>query len=133
MEVGVGGSRFGINSGDLYIELKPRNQRPPIGEVIQQLRREVAAVTGVNVFLNPAQNPNIGARPSKSLYQSTLQAGNLEELFRFAPLVEAAIRRLPGLQEISSDLQIRSSQAILDIDQQKAATLGLTSEQIRTT
>ena len=133
LEVGLGGSRFGINSGDLYIELKPRDERPPIGEVIQQLRREVGAVTGINVFLNPVQNLNIGARPSKSLYQYTLQAGNLEELFRFAPLVDAAIRKLPGLQDISSDLQIRSPQAILNIDQQKAATLGLTSEQIRTT
>jgi hydrophobic/amphiphilic exporter-1 (mainly G- bacteria), HAE1 family len=133
MEVGIGGSRFGINAGDLYVELKPRNQRPPIGEVVQQLRREVAAVTGINVFLNPVQNLNIGARPSKSLYQYTLQAGNLEELFRFAPLVDAAIRKLPGLQDISSDLQIRSPQAILRIDQEKAATLGLTAEQIRTT
>jgi HAE1 family hydrophobic/amphiphilic exporter-1 len=133
MEVGVGGSRFGINSGDLYIELKPRNQRPPITEVIQQLRREVSAVTGINVFLNPVQNLNIGARPSKSLYQYTLQAGNLDELFRFAPLVDAAIRRLPGLQDISSDLQIRSPQTVLNVDQQKASTLGLTAEQIRTT
>jgi HAE1 family hydrophobic/amphiphilic exporter-1 len=133
MEVGIGGSRFGINAGDLYIELKPRNQRPPIAEVIQELRRQVAAVTGINVFLNPVQNLNIGARPSKSLYQYTLQAGNLDELFRFAPLVDAAIRKLPGLQDISSDLQIRSPQAILNIDQQKASSIGLTSEQIRTT
>jgi HAE1 family hydrophobic/amphiphilic exporter-1 len=133
MEVGVGGSRFGINSGDLYVELKPLDQRPPIGEVIGQLRREVAGVTGVNVFLNPVQNLNIGARPSKSLYQYTLQAGNLDELYRFAPLVDAAIRKLPGLQDISSDLQIKSPQAVLNIDKQKAATLGLTAEQIRTT
>jgi len=133
MEVGIGGSRFGINSGDLYIELKPRGQRPPIGEVIQQLRREVSAVTGINVFLNPVQNLNIGARPSKSLYQYTLQAGDLQELFRFAPLVDAAIRKLPGLQDISSDLQIRSPQAVLNIDQEKAATLGLTADQIRNT
>jgi HAE1 family hydrophobic/amphiphilic exporter-1 len=133
MEVGIGGSRFGINSGDLYVELKPRNQRPPIGEVIQQLRREVAGVTGINVFLNPVQNLNIGARPSKSLYQYTLQAGDLAELFRFAPLVDQAIRKLPGLQDISSDLQIRSPQAILKVDQEKAATLGLTADQIRTT
>jgi HAE1 family hydrophobic/amphiphilic exporter-1 len=83
--------------------------------------------------LNPVQNLNIGARPSKSLYQYTLQAGNLEELFRFAPVVDAAVRKLPGLQDISSDLQIKSPQAILNIDQQKAASLGLTAEQIRTT
>jgi HAE1 family hydrophobic/amphiphilic exporter-1 len=133
MEVGIGGSRFGINSGDLYAELKPRGQRPPTTDVIQQLRREVGAITGINVFLNPVQNLNIGARPSKSLYQYTLQAGDLDELFRFAPLVDAAIRRLPGLQDISSDLEIKSPQAVLNIDQQKAATLGLTAEQIRAT
>jgi HAE1 family hydrophobic/amphiphilic exporter-1 len=133
MEVGVGGSRMGINSGDLYIQLKPRDQRPPIGEVIQQLRRQVGAVSGINVFLNPVQNLNIGARPSKSLYQYTLQAGNLDDLYRFAPLVDTEIRKLPGLQDVSSDLQIKSPQTILNIDRQKAATLGLTAEQIRTT
>jgi len=133
LEVSLGGSRFGINSGDLYIQLKPRGERPPIGEVIQELRRRVGTIAGLNVFLNPAQNLQIGARPSKSLYQYTLQAGNLEELYRFAPLVDMEIRKLAVLQDISSDLQIRSPQAILNVDRRKAAALGLTSEQIRTT
>src|SRR5260370_2521165 len=108
MEVGVGGNRMGINSGDLYIQLKPRDQRPPVIEVIQQLRREVAAVAGVNVFLNAVQNLNIGARPSKSLYQYTLQAGNLDDLFPSAPLVHAEIRKLSGCQGISSALSCTS-------------------------
>jgi HAE1 family hydrophobic/amphiphilic exporter-1 len=133
LEVSLGGSRFGINSGDLYIQLKTRGERPPIGEVIQELRRQAGTIAGLNVFLNPAQNLQIGARPSKSLYQYTLQAGNLEELYRFAPLVDTEIRKLAVLQDISLDLQIKSPQAILNIDRRKAAALGLTSEQIRTT
>src|SRR5260370_14699337 len=133
LEVSLGGSRFGINSGDLYIHLKPRGERPHIGEVIQELRRQAGTIAGLNVFLNPAQNLQICARPSKSLYQYTLQAGNLEELYRFAPLVDTEIRKLAVLQDISSDLQIRSPQAILNVDRRKAAALGLTSEQIRTT
>jgi hydrophobic/amphiphilic exporter-1 (mainly G- bacteria), HAE1 family len=133
LEVSLGGSRFGINSGDLYIQIKPRGERPPIGEVIQQLRREAGTIAGLNVFLNPAQNLQIGARPSKSLYQYTLQAGNLEELYRFAPLVDTEIRKLAVLQDISADLQIKSPQAILNVDRRKAAALGLTAEQIRTT
>src|SRR5215467_5633691 len=133
LEVSLGGSRFGINSSDLYIQLKPRGQRPPIGEVIQELRRQAATIPGLNVFFNPAQNLQIGARPSKSLYQYTLQAGNLDELFRFAPLVDAEIRKLPSLQDISSDLQIKSPQVVLNVDREKAAALGLTSEQIRGT
>jgi len=133
LEVSLGGSRFGINSGDLYIQLKPRGERPPIGEVIQELRRQAGTIAGLNVFLNPAQNLQIGARPSKSLYQYTLQAGNLEELYRFAPLVDTEIRKLAVLQDISADLQIKSPQAILNVDRRKAAALGLTAEQIRTT
>jgi len=133
LEVSLGGSRFGINSGDLYVQLKPRDQRPPIAEVIQELRRQVSAIPGLNVFLNPAQNLQIGARASKSIYQYTLQAGNLDELYRFAPLVDAEMRRLPGLQDVTSDLQIKSPQTILNIDREKAAALGLSAEQIRTT
>jgi HAE1 family hydrophobic/amphiphilic exporter-1 len=132
-EVSIGGSRPGINSGDLYVELKPRGERPPIGEVIQELRRQAGAIPGLSVFLNPAQNLSIGARPSKSLYQYTLQAGNLDDLFRFAPLVDQEIRKLSVLQDISSDLQIRSPQTILKVDRQKAAALGLTADQIRNT
>jgi HAE1 family hydrophobic/amphiphilic exporter-1 len=133
LEVSLGGSRFGINSGDLYVQLKPRDQRPPIAEVIQELRRQVSAIPGLNVFLNPAQNLQIGARASKSIYQYTLQAGNLDELYRFAPLVDAEMRRLPGLQDVTSDLQIKSPQTILNIDRERAAALGLSAEQIRTT
>src|ERR1700731_3737031 len=48
LEVSLGGNRFGINSGDLYIQLKPRDQRPPIGEVIQELRRQTGAIVGLN-------------------------------------------------------------------------------------
>src|SRR5450759_5225139 len=80
---------------------------------VQELRRQAGAITGLNVFLNPAQNLQSGARPSKSLYQYTLQAGNLDELFRFAPLVDTEIRKLPALQDISSDLQIQSPQTCL--------------------
>src|SRR6516162_6789305 len=132
-EVGQVGARMGVNGGAFYIQLKPRDQRPPVGEIIQQLRRQVSAVTGINVFFQPVQNLNIGVKSSRSLYQYTLQSGNLDELYRFAPLVAAQMRRLPALQDVGSDLQIKNPQAIVNIDRQKAAALGLTAEQIRTT
>ncbi len=132
-EVGLVGTRMGVNGGAFYIQLKPRDQRPPVTEVIQELRRQVATVAGINVFFQPVQNLNIGIRSSRSLYQYTLQSSNLDELYRFAPLVEAQMRRLPILQDVGSDLQIRSPQAVVNIDRQKAAALGLTAEQIRTT
>ncbi|HMA71002.1 MAG TPA: efflux RND transporter permease subunit [Xanthobacteraceae bacterium] len=132
-EVGLVGARMGVNGGAFYIQLKPRNQRPPVSQVIQELRRQVRTVTGINVFFQPVQNLNIGVRSTRSLYQYTLQSGNLDELYRFAPLVEAQMRRLPALQDVGSDLQIKSPQAIVNVDRQKAAALGLSAEQIRTT
>jgi HAE1 family hydrophobic/amphiphilic exporter-1 len=132
-EVGQVGARMGVNGGAFYIQLKPRGERPPVGEIIQQLRRQVSAVTGINVFFQPVQNLNIGVKSSRSLYQYTLQSGNLDELYRFAPLVAAQMRRLPALQDVGSDLQIKNPQAIVNVDRQKAAALGLTAEQIRTT
>jgi len=132
-EIGPGGSRFGVNSVHLYVALKPRNERPHVTEVIQDLRRQVSAVPGINVFLNPAQNLEIGVRPGRSLYQYTLQSGDLEELYRFASLIQEEVRRLSGLQDVTSDLQIRSPQVVLNVDRHKAASLGLTAEQIRST
>jgi len=87
-EIGLGGLRMGVNSGSCFVELKPRDQRPPVNEVIQELRRQVSAVTGVNVFFQPVQNLNLGVRSTRALYQYTLTSGNLDELYRFGPLIE---------------------------------------------
>jgi len=132
-EIGLGGLRMGVNTGSCFVELKPRDQRPPVNEVIQELRRQVSAVTGVNVFFQPVQNLNIGVRSTRALYQYTLTSGNLDELYRYGPLVEQQMRRLPILQDVGSDLQIKSPQTVLNIDRERAAALGLTAEQIRST
>jgi HAE1 family hydrophobic/amphiphilic exporter-1 len=131
-EVGLVGPRMGVNGGAFYVALKPRSERPPVSEVIQELRRQVATVTGINVFFQPVQNLNIGVKSTRSLYQYTLQSGNLDELYRFAPLVETEMRRLSALQDVGSDLQIKNPQAVVNVDRQKAAALGLSAEQIRT-
>src|ERR1051325_5826440 len=110
-----------------------RRRVPHMAEVVQELRPQLATVPGITVFFQPVQNLNIGVRSARSLYQYTLQSGNLDELYRFAPLVEAEMRKLLILQDIGSDLQIKSPQAVVNIDRQKAATLGLTAEQIRST
>ncbi len=132
-EVGQVGARMGVNGGAFYIQLKPRSERPAVTQVIQELRRQVSAVPGINVFFQPVQNLNIGVRSNRSAYQYTLASTNLDELYRFAPLIEAQMRRLPSLQDVGSDLQIKNPQAVINVDRQKAAALGLTAEQIRTT
>jgi HAE1 family hydrophobic/amphiphilic exporter-1 len=122
------------NSGRVLLTLKPRSERQAtVDQIIQDLRQKLAAVPGIRVFL---QNPpviRIGGRLTKSLYQYTLQATDMEELQQWAPLVEEALRDLPELQDLSSDLEITNPQVMVNIDRNKALSLGITPEQIEST
>jgi hydrophobic/amphiphilic exporter-1 (mainly G- bacteria), HAE1 family len=127
----VGGSRGALNTGRYFIGLKPANERPPVMEVIQQLRKEVSSLQGFNVFMQPVQNLQVGGRSSKSLYQYTLQGSNLEELYRWSDKLLQILTAEPGFQDVTSDLQLKSLQMIVNVDQQKAATYGINYDNIR--
>jgi HAE1 family hydrophobic/amphiphilic exporter-1 len=101
-----------------------------VDSVMQRLRTKLAEIPGINVYL---QNPpviRIGGQLTKSLYQYTLQGPDIEELYRWAPRVEAALQQLPELQDVTSDLQIASPQVMITIDRDKATVLGVTADQI---
>ncbi len=127
----VGGGRGAANTGRLFFALKDRNERPSAAEVIQRLRKETRAVEGMNVYMQPVQNFSIGGRPTKSLYQYTLQGTNLEELYSWSDKLLAALAADHDFQDVTSDLQMKSLQAVLTIDQVKAASLGITNDNIR--
>lgn len=130
----IGGGRGALNSGRMFFSLKPFGTRPPASAVIQRLRQKLSAeVTGLNVFMQPVQNIQIGGRPSKSLYQYTLQAGDLDALYLWAGKLEEALRALPGFQDVTTDLQLKSLELRLAVDQDKAASFGVTFAAIRDT
>ncbi len=128
--VGVGGPSSAGNTGRFFMRLQPRSERPSVDEVIQELRLKLANIPGINVYL---QNPpliRIGGQLSKSLYQYTLLSPDTEDLYRWAPTLEAKMRELPGFQDVTSDLQITSPQVLVEIDRDKASALGVTADQI---
>jgi HAE1 family hydrophobic/amphiphilic exporter-1 len=129
--VGSGGRRAsGANSGRVMMHLKPRSQRVDVSQVIQRLRRKLAQVPGISVFL---QNPpviRVGGSLSKGLYQYTLQGPDIDELYQWAPRIDTALQHLPELQDVTSDLQIASPQLMIAIDRDKATVLGVTADQI---
>ncbi|MEO5375219.1 MAG: efflux RND transporter permease subunit [Alphaproteobacteria bacterium] len=130
--VGAGGPNVAGNTGRMFIGLKPWGERTATApEVIQGLRKKVSQVPGIVVYFQPVQNLNVGGRTSKSMFQYTLQAGTTDELYHWVPLLEARVKALPGLQDVSSDLQVRSPIAVVAIDREKAATLGVTSDDLR--
>jgi multidrug efflux pump subunit AcrB len=132
--VGVSGSSNALNTGRLFVGLKPFDQRnASAAEVIQRLRAKLTGLPGIDVYMQPIQSINIGGRLSKSLYQYTIQGVDLAELQRLAPEVEARMRQLPGLQDVSSDLEVDDPQLVVEIDRDRAAALDVTADAIRST
>jgi HAE1 family hydrophobic/amphiphilic exporter-1 len=129
----VGGGRRGNNQGIAFIRLQPRSQRKlHADQVIQELRPKLARVPGIQTFIQNPPPIRIGGTLSRSQYQFTLQAIDTGELYRSAQLLEAKMRDLPGLQDVTSDLQIKNPQVEVDIDRDRAASLGISVQQIET-
>ncbi|HKX07286.1 MAG TPA: efflux RND transporter permease subunit [Stellaceae bacterium] len=130
--VGATGFSPALNNGRMFIALKPLGVRKDsILDVIQQLRRETARVPGLSVFFQPIQNIQLGGRLAKSQYQYTLQDGDIDELYRLAPIMEQRISKLPGFQDVTSDLQLQNRQALVNFDRDKMAQFGITAEAAR--
>ena len=119
------------NTGRLNIELKPRGDRQlNADEVIDELRPKLAAVPGIRVYLQNPPPIRIGGIQSRSLYQYTLQDPDTAELYRVAPEFEEHVRHLPGLVDVTSDLQITNPQVNVSLDRDRIAMLGLTVDQV---
>jgi hydrophobic/amphiphilic exporter-1 (mainly G- bacteria), HAE1 family len=125
------GSITGSNSGVLFIRLKPRSERRlTVDQVIEELRPKLAEVPGIRVFMQNLPPIRIGGRLTKSQYQYTLQSTDIQELYKYAPLFADKLRSLPGFQDVTTDLQLKNPQVNVEIDRDKAATLGITALQI---
>ncbi|MEW6294100.1 MAG: efflux RND transporter permease subunit [Pseudomonadota bacterium] len=120
------------NSGRMFMALKPSGQRPHIDKVVESLRRETRAIPGVNVFINPMQNLRLGGRVSKSRYQYILRSVKAGELRASADGMVTRLREDPLFRDVTTDAQIKSLQARLEIDRDKANLLGVQIADIRT-
>lgn len=129
--VGAGGPNIAGNSGRIFMRLKPRDQRRlSSDEIIQELRKKAARVTGIQMFMQNLPPIRIGGQLTKSQYQFTLQSPDTEELYRYCSILEARLRELPELQDVNSDLQIKTPQLNMDIDRDKASALGISAGQL---
>jgi HAE1 family hydrophobic/amphiphilic exporter-1 len=128
--IGASGISVSPNTGRMFIRLKPRSERPGVAEIIQDLRRKFATLPDIKVYPQILPTIRIGGQLTKALYQFTLQDADLQELYRWAPTVFDKMRSLPGLQDVNTDLQITSPQVVVEINRDKASSLGITAQQI---
>jgi HAE1 family hydrophobic/amphiphilic exporter-1 len=130
--VGGGPGGGGMNSGWMFMKLKDRRERKlSADEVIQELRPKLATIPGIRMFLQNPPPIRIGGYMTRSQYQFALQSPDTEELYRYAPILEAKMRDLPGLQDVTTDLQIKNPQVDVLIDRDKASALGVTPQQVQ--
>jgi hydrophobic/amphiphilic exporter-1 (mainly G- bacteria), HAE1 family len=119
------------NSGRMFINLKPHGQREPMNVVVDGLRKKLRGVAGINVFMRPVQNLQLGGRSSKATYQYILQSVKADDLSAWAQKLVGVLRDDPLFRDVNSDAQLNGLQAELKIDRDLAATLGVSMDGIR--
>jgi HAE1 family hydrophobic/amphiphilic exporter-1 len=129
----VGGGSGSVNSGRLFVELKPRSDRPALGKVLGDLRKELAPIAGITTFINPVQNLRLGGRSSRSQYQFVLQAVDQESLFSWAGKMAEALQADAAFADVTTDLETSAQQASVIVDRDKANALGISADQLRST
>ncbi|MGI9042184.1 MAG: efflux RND transporter permease subunit, partial [Gemmatimonadales bacterium] len=129
--VGSGGRISTVNQGRLIINLKPPEEREmSADEVARSLSRKLAAVPGLQSFISNPPVLNIGGRSAKSEYQFTLTSSDMPTLYQGAAALERRMQEIPGLIDVSSDLQIKNPQIQVQIARDRAAALGIDVNQI---
>ncbi len=131
-QIGAGTAGQQGNDGRMYINLKPWDQRlnDDVMKVIARLAKKAQAVPGVQLFMQPAQDINVGGRLARTLYQYTLQDSDTAELNGWAPKVLQQMQALPILRDVATDQQIAGTTATLTIDRSAAQRLGIQPQQI---
>ena len=129
----AGGGRNSNNMGFMFVGLKPPNQRPghiSADQVVNGLRKKLTSIPGAILYLQANQDIQVGGRGSAAQYQYTLSDENLNELNSWAPQLQARMRSMPELRDVSSDQQNQGLAANLVIDRDAASRLGITASAI---
>jgi hydrophobic/amphiphilic exporter-1 (mainly G- bacteria), HAE1 family len=128
----VGGGFVGaVNTGIFFVKAKPRDQRPlSVDQMIDELRPKLFAVPGMIAFMQNPPPISVSGQITRSLYSLTLGGPDTRDLYKWAPILTAQIRALPGFADVTSDLQIASPQIKVDINRDKAHAVGVTPQQI---
>ena len=127
MAIGAGGPTSALNNGRFYITLKPKSARKASAdEIIARLRTSTQAVEGARLFLQAAQDVNVGGRAGRTQFQYTLQDADIDELNTWAPKLLAKLKTIPELRDVATDQQTAGPALTLTINRDQASRYGLT-------
>jgi HAE1 family hydrophobic/amphiphilic exporter-1 len=122
----IGGSGRAGNNGNMFITLKPRNERSASAQqIIARLRPKLEKVEGARLFMQAAQDVRLGGRPTRTQFEFTLQDANLDELNQWAPKILSKMQTLPELRDVATDQQSQGTTLQLQINRDTAARYGI--------
>jgi multidrug efflux pump len=126
------GGNGATNTGSMFVALKPlgAGRKVSATQIINRLRPQLTRLPVASSFLQAVQDLRIGGRSSNAMYQYTIQADNMPVLTKWGPILLAAMKRLPGFQDVSSDQQNGGLDELLSYDRVTAAKLGLTVQSL---
>jgi multidrug efflux pump len=124
--IGVDGSNTTLNTGRMLINLKPREDRGSVSEVIRRLAESSRGVPGIELFMQPVQDLTIEDRVSKTQYQLLLTSPDQAVLADGSQRLLERLRTLPQLADVASDLKDKGLRAHVEIDRAAAGRLGVT-------
>ena len=131
--IGIDGTNSSLNSGRLQINLKPFASRDiKADEVIKQLQQATAGVTGIQLYLQSAQDLTVNDQVSPSQYQFTLDDADSENLVKWSPALVAALQQRPEFNGVVSNLQDQGRVAFVELNRDKAARYGITAADVDT-
>ncbi len=132
--VGASGPNASVNNGRITMRLKPRAERKlSVEQIIQELTPKLRSLSGIQAFIRAPSAIPIGGQQTNSTYQFTLQSLNLQDLRQYMPPLLDKIKTLPGLRSVDSDLQLSTPQIQVQVDHNKAASLGITAAKVEQT
>ena len=126
-----GGASTGSNTGRMFVNLKPRGDRKNMKSVLESLRKDLAVIPGLAVYMRPIQNLQLGGKVTKSRYQYILQSVGFEGVNEWSNKVVDKMRADPVFRDVTTDSQLKGLQAQINIDRDKAASAGVTIANIR--
>ncbi len=122
----LGGGGTALNSGRMYITLKPREERDASAQqIIERLRPKLEAVEGARLYMQASQDVRLGGRATRTQFEYTLQDAKLDELNEWAPKILARMKTLPELRDVATDQQTEGTTLTLTIDRDTASRFGI--------
>jgi HAE1 family hydrophobic/amphiphilic exporter-1 len=122
----VGGSGRAGNNGNLFITLKPRDERTATAQqIIARLRPQLDKVEGARLYMQAAQDVRLGGRATRTQFEFTLQDANLTELNEWAPKILEKMQTLPQLRDVATDQQTKGTTVELKINRDTASRYGI--------